>query len=270
MLSAEPERTWSPRTRAVLLDFDGLIMDTESCLLRSWAEEYERVGLPFSLADWRRDFGSDPGHHRRLVAISEQLSAAFDVEACRERRWQRHQELAAAEAAAPGVREFLEWAVVRGLASAVVSSSPRSWVVPHLDRLGLLAGFDVVCTGDEVRNRKPAPDLFLLALDRLGLWAEEAVAFEDSSVGLAAATAAGVPCVVVPNPVTRMQDFTRARYVAESFADPAVRAVVGCSPAARTVRWVPDGAPNETRDFIGCEAELVVQALPGTVRQESG
>ena len=235
MLSAEPGRTRRPRTRAVLLDFDGLIMDTESCLLRSWAEEYERVGLPFSLADWRRDFGSDPGHQQRLTAMSERLGAGFDVEMCRERRWQRHQELATAEAAAPGVPEFLEWAAVRGLASAVVSSSPRSWVVPHLDRLGLLAGFDAVCTGDEVRNRKPAPDLFLLALDRLGVQAEAAVAIEDSSIGLAAATAAGVPCVVVPNPVTRAQDFTAALYVAESFADPALRTFAGGSPAGRTI-----------------------------------
>jgi HAD superfamily hydrolase (TIGR01509 family) len=208
-------------------------MDTESCLLRSWAEEYERVGLPFSLADWRRDFGTDPGHHRRLTAMSARLGSAFDVQACRDRRWQRHQELAAAQAAARGVPEFLDWAAKRGIASAVVSSSPRSWVVPHLHRLGLLAGFDAVCTGDEVRNRKPAPDLFQLALDRLDVRADAAVAFEDSSVGLAAATAAGVACVVVPNPVTCVQDFTAARYVAESFADPALRAFAAGSPAGR-------------------------------------
>src|SRR6202035_584891 len=85
---------------------------------------------------------------------------------------------------------------------AVASSSPRSWVVQHLMRLGLLDKFDAMKFGDEVVHRKPDPELYLAALDLLGARPEQAIALEDSPNGVRAAQNAGIYCVAIPNPIT--------------------------------------------------------------------
>ncbi len=91
------------------------------------------------------------------------------------------------------------------MATAIASSSPRSWVVPHLERVGLDGPFDAICCRDDVERVKPAPDLYLLAAARVGAPPARCLAVEDSANGIAAAAAAGCYCVAVANPVTAMQ-----------------------------------------------------------------
>jgi beta-phosphoglucomutase-like phosphatase (HAD superfamily) len=89
-----------------------------------------------------------------------------------------------------------------GLKTAVASSSQAAWVRPWLERHDLLDAFDAVCTRDDVVAVKPAPDLFLLAAQRLGVPPESCLVFEDSPNGLRAARAAGMWAVAVPNALT--------------------------------------------------------------------
>jgi HAD superfamily hydrolase (TIGR01509 family) len=103
----------------------------------------------------------------------------------------------------PGVRERLEEARHLGLGTAVASSSPSAWIDPWLDRHDLIGLIDVVCTRDHVRRVKPAPDLFLLAAERLAVPPSACIVFEDSPNGLRAAHAAGMHAVAVPNRLTR-------------------------------------------------------------------
>ncbi|RLE39516.1 HAD family hydrolase, partial [Candidatus Acetothermia bacterium] len=130
----------------------------------------------------------------------------------------REQELIESEEVLPGVVDRLQEAKRMGLKLAVASSSPRSWVHGHLSRLGLLKEFDCIRCGDEVREAKPAPDLFLAALSCLGLKPEEAIVFEDAPHGVAAAKRAGIFCVAVPNALTRALGFDHADLTVESLA----------------------------------------------------
>ncbi|HKT02287.1 MAG TPA: HAD-IA family hydrolase, partial [Rugosimonospora sp.] len=100
-----------------------------------------------------------------------------------------------------GVAELLDAADERGLRRAVVSSSARSWVEPHLVRLGLLDRIPVVVTGDDVPAPKPAPYGYAAALAATGVLAGEVLAFEDSPTGVRAARSAGLRCVAVPSAV---------------------------------------------------------------------
>lgn len=217
--------------RAFLLDFDGLILDTESCALQSWTEEYAHYGLELPLDEWHAALGVDINHEGRF-AILEQLVGAerFAARDSRTTRRKRHHELIAQLDACRGVRSFLERAASSGHQLAVVSSSPATWVKRHLERLDLLALFDVFATGEEVERGKPAPDLYNLALTRLGCTLGSTVAFEDTHRGVGAAVAANVACVAVPNPVTESHDFSAALFVAESFEDPRVTALLGQEP----------------------------------------
>jgi len=112
-----------------------------------------------------------------------------------------------------------------------------------LDQVGLRARFEVMATGDEVAAHKPDPAVYLLALDRLGLQAEEAIAFEDTAHGVAAAHAAGLRCVAVPNPYAG-----HARFMAADLLLPSAAAL---SPDAVLAKLALRKAEHRSTLFRG-------------------
>lgn len=188
--------------KALLFDFDGLLMDTETTLLESWRWEWRRHGLELDPAGFFADHGGDANDARyaALAAAVGATGATFDRAASHELRQAHRAALNERLQPAPGIVGWLDRAAELGLRLAVASSSALGHVGTMLDRAGLLARFEVVATGDEVAAHKPDPAVYLLALERLGLPAAEAVAFEDTPHGVAAAHAAGLRCVAVPNP----------------------------------------------------------------------
>lgn len=189
--------------RALLFDFDGLILDTEISAYQSWQEIYREYGYELPLEKWALAIGAgteafDPYSYLESL-VGEQL---HQHEAILKRRLQRHLSLIAEQKALPGVEDYIATAQQHGIKLAVASSSPREWLHQHLSRLGLLDKFDRLCCGDEVAHRKPDPELYLTALDVLGVAAHEAIVLEDSPNGVTAAQRAGIFCVAVPNPIT--------------------------------------------------------------------
>ena len=118
----------------------------------------------------------------------------------------------------PGVQEWRHEAAERGVRLGVASSSGRSWVTGHLERLGL-DGWDCVRCREHVARTKPAPDVYRSVVECLGVAPEEAVAVEDSGVGVQAAKAAGLFCVAVPSSLTSSHDIRRADLVLGSLAE---------------------------------------------------
>jgi HAD superfamily hydrolase (TIGR01509 family) len=139
-----------------------------------------------------------------MAHLEELVGEPLEREALNERRYEHELALIEAEELRPGIAEYLAAARRHGLKRAIVSSSTRRWVDMHLERLEEAVGWDAICTADRDPARaKPAPVLYLEALEQLDVTAGEAVAFEDSPNGVLAAKAAGVFCVAVPNEVTR-------------------------------------------------------------------
>ena len=128
-------------------------------------------------------------------------------------------ELLLAQPILPGVLPLLTNATAQGLRLGIASNSPHSWVDRHLQRIGLFDYFHAICCRDDVARGKPEPDVYQHALDRLGVSATEAVAFEDSLPGSEAAKRAGLFCVVAPNPSTRHYTFPHADRRVESLAE---------------------------------------------------
>ena len=204
--------------RALIFDFDGLILDTEGPIYRSWTEVYQAHGeaLPFEL--WVKTVGSSnqafhPQHH-----LEERLGHPLSQEVI-DRRVERRVELVLAQPLLPGVRAIVDQARSAGMKVGVASSSSRDWVTGHLERLGLLDGFDCMRCRDDVEHVKPEPDLYLAVLECLGLQAADAVAIEDSPNGIAAAKRAGLPCVAIPNPITEGLDLGAADLRLRSLAE---------------------------------------------------
>jgi len=194
--------------KALIFDFDGLILDTETPEFTVLQEIYAEYGVELSLEKWGQIIGGSGAVTFDPVADLENL---LGKELPRQRvldAWRAKADaLIAANPILPGVLPLLAQAKEKGLGLAVASSSAHWWVDGHLRRLGIFEQFDHVLCADDVTRTKPSPELFLLALSKLNTRADEAVVFEDSPNGVQAARAAGIFAVAVPNPVTAQLTF---------------------------------------------------------------
>ena len=204
--------------QALIFDFDGLILDTETPDFQSWQETYQAYGASISFAEWARWIGTmgtfDPYRY-----LEQQLGHPVDRAAVRARRRARFDELMAEQAVLPGVLEYVREAGRLGLKLGIASSSPREWIVSRLGPLGLASYFAAVSSGDDVECTKPDPAVYLAALAALGVEAHQAIALEDSPNGILAAKRAGIYCVAVPNALTRQLSFDYADLYLDSLAD---------------------------------------------------
>ena len=195
--------------RAIVFDFDGLILDTEEPVYRSWLEVYQAHGEELPFERWVQIVGSTNTLFHTQYHLEERLGKPLPKEVL-ERRIGRRTEMVLAQAVLPGVQQHLDAAREMGLKLGVASSSTREWVEGHLARLGILERFQCVRCRDDVANAKPEPDLYLAVLDCLDVKAAEAIAIEDSPNGIAAAKRAGMRCVAIPNPITAGLDLSEA------------------------------------------------------------
>ena len=208
--------------RAFLFDFDGLILDTELASRAGWELLYREHGHELPADLWATLVGTTHAPWDPRAHLEELVGEPLEWEALNERRYAHELALIEAEELRPGIEEYLAAARRDELKRAIVSSSSRRWVDMHLVRLEQAVGWDAICTADGDPTRaKPAPTLYLEALELLGVAAHEAVAFEDSPHGVRAAKAAGVFCVAIPNEVTRDLGLEEAGadLVLESLAD---------------------------------------------------
>lgn len=214
--------------RALVFDFDGLILETEGVLVRAWEAVWSDHGHELERDLWLANLGTKDSVDLH-TELEVRVGRVLDREKLRARREAVREHAFAVLGAQPGVVDYLADARAMGLSTAIASSSPSSWVEGHLARLGLVDEF--VCIrcyeGEGSRwDAKPAPDLYLAAVDELGVAPQEAVAFEDSPNGIAAAKAAGLLCVAVPNDVTRDLDLSGADLIVPSLADQPLRDVL--------------------------------------------
>jgi HAD superfamily hydrolase (TIGR01509 family) len=185
------------RFRAVVFDMDGLLLETELLWHEAETELFARHGAEFTWDDKMAvigtsfDFTADY-FAERLAMPRDQGPALVDemAELMRER-------LRRQVAGRPGAVELVER--LRGRTRlGLASNSPRSLVDVALDTARIADAFDAIVTSDDVERSKPAPDLYLLACERLGVPPSDALALEDSASGIAAAKAAGLTCIAVP------------------------------------------------------------------------
>lgn len=193
--------------KAIVFDFDGLIVDTESPWYDALCEVYSEHGAELPLELYIQCVGTDWEHFDPYVYLSECTGKSFERTELQSYVKQKHMRLMEQTALRPGVKEYLEEAKALGLKIGLASSSEMKWVKSFLERFELLSYFECIRTSDYVKKVKPDPELYLQAVECLGVQPHEAIAFEDSLNGLRAAKAAGLNCFVVPNRITNHLPF---------------------------------------------------------------
>ena len=211
--------------KAVIFDFDGLILDTESPVYQSWQEIYQFYNCSLPISEWLKCVGTadafDPYDY-----LEAQLGQPIDRAELHKKRNALKSSLIDVESVMPGVEDRIAEAQTLGLKLGVASSSPRSWVVDNLSRLNLEHHFSTIKCCEDVKRVKPDPALYVGALQALKVKANEAIVFEDSLNGVTAAKRAGIFCVAVPNAITRHSSFELADLQLSSLADMSLEEVV--------------------------------------------
>jgi putative hydrolase of the HAD superfamily len=201
--------------RALIFDFDGLLVDTETVLIDAWVQLHEEDGLPCERGTLHHIVGHTDVMHDYWAAYDPGVDRA-GLEA-RYRIAARHLTLSAPPL--PGAIPLIESARAAGLKIGLASNSTHNHVEGHLAHRDMRGLFDFIACRDDVPVGKPEPDVYLAALAGLGVSATEVIAFEDSVPGHIAAHRAGIPVVVIPNPSTRHCDFPHAWLKFGSLAD---------------------------------------------------
>lgn len=204
------------KIKALLFDFDGLILDTEYPLFQVWQDEFLTYGQNLEIETWAIGLGTSHTGNEIFNDLDKhfkfEINRADFIKKCEKRAIKK----IINQPIQPGVEQYIKVAKNLGLKLGVASSSERTWVIGHLKRLGIIANFDCVFCQEDVKKVKPDPELFNRVLEYFRITPDQAVVFEDSPNGISAAISAGIMCVAVQNSVSRHLKITHADIVLES------------------------------------------------------
>lgn len=203
----------------VIFDLDGVIADTESVQLRAVNLMLEPYKHTLSPGQWAADYVGHPiDEDIRDIRTRFELDAPLaELSAHRRSAYSKLLADSAGLQPLPGLERLLDELAARRVPLGIASGSPRPDVETVLRSVRLLDRFSALATADEVKQNKPAPDVYLLAAARLNLKPTDCLAIEDSATGIAAAKNAGLYVIGVPSFYTRNHDLSRADRLADGF-----------------------------------------------------
>lgn len=212
--------------KAVLFDFDGIFIDTEMARYLSWKNIFDSYGIELPIEEWKKNLGRaeyifDP------YLFLEENGKNIDREEIKRKHREDEINIAYNLPLFPGIIDRIEEAKSLGILVGVVSSSSHRWVDDHLCKRELIEKIDIVICREDSEKHKPNPEPYITALNRLNINSKNAIAIEDSPVGVTAAKSAGLFCIAVPCEMTKDFDFSNADLRVSSLQEIKIKDFVG-------------------------------------------
>lgn len=205
--------------KAIILDFDGTIIDTETAWYIAFRDAYKEYDVNLTLETYSQCLGTSLQTFNPYTYLNTHYNQSIDLDQFRKSVKERHEQLMEKETIRPGILPLLKEAKSNGLKIGIASSSERAWIDSYLQLLGIKSYFDYYCTADTVQKVKPDPELYLQALEKMNIRPEEAIAIEDSPNGARAAVAANIPTVVIKNKISTLLPFGEGHVTIDSLAN---------------------------------------------------
>ncbi len=218
---------------AILFDLDGTLIDTEQADFTAGQMLAQEMGVKISLDFWAENVvGIMEGYDIFFAELQRQSKKNGTT---KEFLWQRLQQLWEQTmqnmALMPGATPLLSGLRASGYRVGLASASDQAWVYRWLNHFDLHPYFHTITTGDDVRQNKPAPDIYYLAAEQLQVSPQKCLVFEDSVFGIQAAKSAGMTVVAVPNTITRNLDFNQADKIINGLNQISIETLHTISPA---------------------------------------
>ncbi len=195
--------------KAVVFDFDGLMIESESIAYKVWCEVLGQYGKNFTEEIYQNVIGRGP--LESVEYLIEVLDLPLAPQDYIETYWSERTERVCRDVVpAPGLLDLMQFLADRGLVLGVASNSRSRYVIEVLEVVGLAEYFGCVRCREDVIHGKPAADVYLAAAACLEVNPKRCLALEDSPIGLHAALTAGMRCIVVPNEALKSEDFSGA------------------------------------------------------------
>ncbi len=205
--------------KGIVFDFDGVIIDSEKARYDAWQSVYTIYGQTLPLEKWilnigRASYVTDPH-----VLLQSLTGLKLSYEELYQKAKEFEFKFAADIPALPGVIGVIDGAYAKDIPMAIASSSSRAWVEGHLKRLQIYNKFTTLVCREDTVTHKPSPEPYVTAVNRLGCRPEDAIAIEDSPLGIDAAISAGLKCIAVGCSITKELDLTKANLQLSSFVN---------------------------------------------------
>lgn len=183
------------KLKGVIFDMDGVLVDSEEFICKAACAMFEEKGHKVDPDDFLEFVGT--GENRYLGGVAQKHGIKLDIEQAKKRTYDIYLEIIVGNLQPlEGVREFIDLCKSKGLKVAVASSADRRKIDGNLKEIDLPQEiFEAIVSGEDVENKKPAPDIFLLAAEKISLPASDCLVVEDAVTGVAAAKAAGAMCM---------------------------------------------------------------------------
>ena len=193
------------KIKGIIFDMDGVLVDSEPFICEAAIKMFEEMGQKVLPEDFLEFVGT--GESRYIGGVAEKYGVELDIKQAKTRTYDIYLDIIIGRLKPlGGVREFIDGCKSIGLKLAVASSADMRKVAGNLSEIGLPQEiFDAVICGEDVENKKPAPDIFLLAARKIGLPASECLVVEDAITGVEAAKAAGAMCLGITSSFTAEQ-----------------------------------------------------------------
>jgi putative hydrolase of the HAD superfamily len=215
--------------KAVIFDFDGTILDTETPWYHAFCEMYEQHGAEMTMAVYSKIIGTNSENKEAIDPydnLEQIINSKIDRDSLKAALHRRHGELMGQQEVRPGIISYLKEAKKLGLKIGLASSSEKKWVLKYLESLGIMEYFETIMTANDVQQVKPDPELYLNAIKNLGVSSREALAIEDSPNGCKAAVSAGLYTLVFPHEVTELMEFPTYNLRLNSLEDKSLSEVI--------------------------------------------
>lgn len=220
--------TVSPMMKAILFDFDGVVVQSEMLHKETFMELLAPSGVEVSDERWYREFaGTGSRHIFEVLAREYGIVADLDGLVARRKGIYEQRVRSGRLRETQGARGFLQRVRSLGMKTAIVSGSHRTNVQAALETLALEGYFDIIVSGDDLPERKPDPRPFLYAAERLGLKIGECLVIEDSFSGAKAARSAGAKLAIMASPLA--SSIAAGEPVIRDFTDPALLRMLGAA-----------------------------------------